>query len=76
MKQNSIAGFVLTCVGDNRAYSFMPSRLGDTLSDKIASHIITHFYPRILFNLSYRLDSHGHQNKNNTLLIWVCYQSW
>ena len=45
MKKNSIAGFVLTCVGDNRAYSFMPSRLGDTLSDKIASHIITHFYP-------------------------------
>ena len=45
MKQKTIAGFVLTCVGDNRAFSFMPSRLGFTLADKIADHIISNFYP-------------------------------
>jgi aminopeptidase-like protein len=44
MKQNTIAGFVLTCVGDNRAFSFMPSRLGFTLADKIANHVIANFY--------------------------------
>lgn len=46
MKEKTIAGFVLTCVGDNRAFSFMPSRLGKTLPDKIANHIISRFYPQ------------------------------
>ena len=27
MKKNTIAVYIVTCVGDNRAYSFMPSRL-------------------------------------------------
>lgn len=31
-----VAGFVLTCVGDDRGYSFLPSKLGDSFSDKIA----------------------------------------
>lgn len=41
MKQNIIAGFNVTCVGDNRAYSYLPSRNGNTLSDKIAKHVLT-----------------------------------
>ena len=45
MKEKTVAGFVYTCVGDNRAYSFMPSRLANTYADKIANHIIKHFYP-------------------------------
>ena len=44
MKNQTVAGFILTCVGDNRAYSFMPSRLGKTLPDQIANHIINNFY--------------------------------
>lgn len=43
MKKNTIAGFVLTCVGDNRTYSFMPSRLGNTYADEISSHICKNF---------------------------------
>ena len=35
MKARVIAGFNLTCVGDDRCYSYLPSRKGDTLSDRI-----------------------------------------
>lgn len=40
MKQNIIAGFNINCVGDNRIYSYLPSRNGDTLPDKIAKHVL------------------------------------
>ncbi len=42
LKANVVAGFNVTCVGDNRTYSFVPSRMGDTLSDKVALHVLRH----------------------------------
>ena len=41
MQKNIIAGFVLTCVGDNKVYSYIPSRKGDTLADKVALKILS-----------------------------------
>ena len=40
---NVIAGFNITCVGDDNGYSYMPSRNGDTLSDKVAIHVLNNF---------------------------------
>tara|TARA_R110002074_G_scaffold111859_3_gene239770 strand:+ start:7 stop:1302 length:1296 start_codon:yes stop_codon:yes gene_type:complete len=43
LKENIIAGFNVTCIGDNNNYSFMPSRLGGTLTDKVAKHVLDNF---------------------------------
>ena len=40
MKKLIIAGFNLSCLGDTRAYSYVPSRMGGSLSDKIAKHVL------------------------------------
>lgn len=40
MKRNIIAGFNLTCVGDNYNYSFLSSRNENTLSDRVALHVL------------------------------------
>lgn len=45
MKKNTIAGFVLSCVGDNRTYSYVPSRNGETLADRVAKNVLTFKYP-------------------------------
>lgn len=48
MKQNIVAGFNLTCMGDERAYSFMPSRSGSTLADKVALNILRSKHPKFI----------------------------
>jgi len=42
MKANTIAGFQITCVGDDRAYSYLESRLGNTYADRILRHVLHH----------------------------------
>lgn len=45
LKQNVIAGFNLSCVGDNRTFSYVESRYGNTLADKVAKNILKYYYP-------------------------------
>ncbi len=45
LKQHVIAGFNITCVGDDRAWSYLPSRRGDTLADRAALHVLGREHP-------------------------------
>lgn len=48
MKKNIIAGFNITCVGDDRAYSYLPSRRGDTLADRVAKNVLSFRHPEYI----------------------------
>lgn len=39
------AAFNLTCVGDDRTYSIVHSRYGDTLADKVLTNVLKFHYP-------------------------------
>lgn len=52
MKKNIIAGYNITCVGDDRAVSYLPSRKGNTLAD-IAAKNTLHFLAPDYLEYSY-----------------------
>ncbi len=45
MKKNTIAGFVLSCLGDDRTYSIVETKYGDTLADRLLKNILQYHFP-------------------------------
>ena len=51
LKKNTVAGFNLTCVGDSKKFSFLPSRNGNTLADESSIYILKKYVKKfILYN--------------------------
>lgn len=40
LRQNLVAGYVMTCVGDAGPFTYKRSRRGDTVADKVAEHCL------------------------------------
>ena len=45
LKARVVAGYNITCVGDERTYSYVPSRNGDTLADRAALRVLDDTHP-------------------------------
>lgn len=43
MKERTIAGWVLTCVGDDNNYTMLASRKGNTLTDRVTRHALNNY---------------------------------
>ena len=48
LKSKIVAGFNLTCLGDEKCYSFIPSRKTKTFVNKIALHVLKHIDPNFI----------------------------
>ncbi len=45
LQQKVKAGFVLSCVGDDRTYSYIATPYGNTLADKVLKNVLKYHYP-------------------------------
>ena len=45
LQKNVKAGFVLSCVGDNRTYSMISSKYENTLADRVLMNVLRYHYP-------------------------------
>ena len=43
--KNVKAGFVLSCVGDDRTYSYIATKYGDTLADRVLKNVLQFHFP-------------------------------
>ncbi len=48
LQQRMRAGFVLSCVGDDRTYSYVSTKYADTLSDRVLENVLKFHYPEFI----------------------------
>lgn len=48
LKSHVVAGFNISCVGDQGGYSYIPSRNGCTISDQVALHTLRYLDPKFV----------------------------
>ena len=48
LRERVVAGFNVTCIGDDRAYSYLPSRRGGTLADRAALNVLRSSHPEFV----------------------------
>lgn len=48
MKKHIKAGYVVTCVGDDLEYSYVKSRKGDTLADRVLCKVLNEYAPKYI----------------------------
>ena len=48
LKKHVVAGFNISCIGDDRVYSFLPSRQDNTLADKAAKQVLNYLHPEYI----------------------------
>lgn len=64
LKRNVIAGYNISCVGDDNNYSFLPSRNGNTISDKVALNVLN------MSNISFKTYSWLERGSDERQYCW------
>lgn len=72
-KKHMLAGFVLSCVGDNNDYSIIESKYGDTLADKALKNILKHRGKYSSYDFHERGSDERQYNAAGVDLPVVCY---
>ena len=72
-KDHTLAGFVLSCVGDNNAYSMIDSKYGDTLADKALKTILEYRDNFTDYSFHHRGSDERQYNSAGVDLPVVCY---
>lgn len=72
-KEHMLAGFVLSCVGDNNDYSMIDSKYGDTLADKALKTILNYRDHFTDYSFHHRGSDERQYNSAGVDLPVVCY---
>lgn len=73
MKEYMVAGFNLSCVGDNRDYSIIESRYADTLADKVLKNVLKNRGGHTVYPFLKRGSDERQYNAPGVELPVVCF---